>query len=109
MSIFSLNWFKSRKEQEIEDLKHEIKMKELQRQLERMENPPAPVQPSYNTTWTSVGVGGFRVPNGSIALVLKIEMNPAHNDIDDYHAHILVDGKLGWIYPEDGEAINETR
>jgi len=67
MSIFSLNWFKSRKEQEIEDLKHDIKVKELQRQLEKMENPPAPVQPSYNTsyntTWTPVGVGGFGVPN----------------------------------------------
>jgi hypothetical protein len=47
MSIFSLNWFKSRKEQEIEDLKHEIKMKELQRQLERMENPPAPVVTNF--------------------------------------------------------------
>ena len=51
--------------------------------------------------------GGFGVPNGSIALVLKIEMNPSHNDPDDYHAHILVDSKLGWIYPEDGEVINE--
>ena len=50
--------------------------------------------------------GGFRVPNGSIALVLKIEMNPAHDH--DYHAHILVNGKLGWIYPEDGEVIHET-
>jgi hypothetical protein len=45
MSIFSLNWFKSRKQQEIEDLKHEIKVKELQRQLERMENVPAPTNP----------------------------------------------------------------
>ena len=53
--------------------------------------------------------GGFRVPNGSIALVLKIEMNPSHNDPDDYHAHILVNGKLGWIYPEDSEMINEAR
>ena len=53
--------------------------------------------------------GGFKVPTGSIALVLEIEMNPAHNDPDDYHAHILVDGKLGWIYPEDGEVINESR
>jgi hypothetical protein len=52
--------------------------------------------------------GGFKVPNGSIALVLEIEMNPAHNDPDDYHAHILVDGKMGWIYPEDGEVIDET-
>ena len=53
--------------------------------------------------------GGFKVPAGSIALVLKIEMNPSHNDPDDYHAHILVNGKLGWVYPEDGEVINETR
>ena len=49
MSIFSLNWFKSRKQQEIEDLKHEIKMKELQRQLERMDSAPVPAQQS--TTW----------------------------------------------------------
>jgi len=77
MSIFSLNWFKSRKEQEIEDLKHDIKMKELQRQLERMENPPAPVQPSYNpsynTTWTSVGVSGLRVPNYATGVVAEAE------------------------------------
>ena len=73
MSIFSLNWFKSRKEQEIDDLKHEIKLKELQKQLEKMDNPPAPSYNSgYNTstTWIPqgsigqpVGVGGFGVPN----------------------------------------------
>ena len=51
---------------------------------------------------------GFAVPAGSIALVLKIEMNPSHNDPDDYHAHILVNGKQGWIYPEDGKVIDET-
>jgi hypothetical protein len=57
MSIFSLNWFKSRKEQEIEDLKHDIKVKELQKQLEKMES--APVQPSSTTTvsWNPVSVG----------------------------------------------------
>lgn len=53
--------------------------------------------------------GGFKVPAGSIALVLKIEMNPSHNDPDDYHAYILVNGKLGWIYPEDGEVLDEAR
>lgn len=51
MSIFSLNWFKSRKEKEIEDLKHEIKLKELQKRLDNMDTP-APqvswtVSPSY--------------------------------------------------------------
>ena len=53
MSIFSLNWFKSRKQQEIDDLKHDIKLKELQRQLEKLDSPPAPVNPFpiSSSTW----------------------------------------------------------
>jgi len=53
MSIFSLNWFKSRKQQEIDDLKHDIKVKELQRQLEKLDSPPAPVNPfpTSSSTW----------------------------------------------------------
>jgi phosphotransferase system HPr-like phosphotransfer protein len=50
----------------------------------------------------NMNASGFKVPAGSIALVLEIEVN------DDQHVHILVDGKLGWIYPEDGEVINES-
>jgi hypothetical protein len=62
------------------------------------------------TVWyIKKNAGGFKVPAGSIALVLKIEMNPSHNDPDDHHVNILVDGKLGWIYPEDCEVINEAR
>jgi hypothetical protein len=57
---------------------------------------------------TNKNGSGFKVPNGSIALVLKIEMNPSHNDPDDYHAHVLVNGIVGWVYPEDGEVINEA-
>lgn len=53
MGIFSLNWFKSRKQQEIDDLKHDIKVKELQRQLEKLDGPPAPVNPfpTSSSTW----------------------------------------------------------
>jgi len=52
MSIFSLNWFKSRKQQEIDDLKHDIKVKELQRQLDRLDNAPtAPTTPTWQTPW----------------------------------------------------------
>ena len=51
MSIFSLNWFKSRKEQEIEDLKHEIKLKELHKQLEKMDNPPATPNFTISSSW----------------------------------------------------------
>jgi hypothetical protein len=49
----------------------------------------------------NMNAGGFKVPAGSIALVLEIEVN--HD-----HIHILVDGKLGWIYPEGGEVIDES-
>jgi hypothetical protein len=45
--MFSLNWFKSRKEREIEDLRHEIKLKQLQKELERIDAPPAP------STWST--------------------------------------------------------
>lgn len=50
----------------------------------------------------NMNASGFKVPAGSIALVLESEIN------SDQHVHILVDGKLGWIYPEDGEVIDET-
>jgi len=79
MSIFSLNWFKSRKEQEIEDLKHEIKLKELQKQLEKMDNPPAPaVNYSTSTSWfpqtsTPLGIGGFGVSNYAAGVIAEPE------------------------------------
>ena len=57
----------------------------------------------------NMNAGGFKVPAGSIALVLKIEMNPSHDDPDDYHTHVLVNGQVGWIYPEDSEVIDEAR
>jgi len=57
MSIFSLNWFKSRKEKEIEELQHEIKVKELQKQLEKMDNPPAPYVST--NTWSTGSTGVF--------------------------------------------------
>lgn len=40
MSIFSLNWFKSKKQQQIEELKHELEVKKLVKQLESLDNPP---------------------------------------------------------------------
>lgn len=79
MSIFSLNWFKSRKEQEIEDLKHDIKVKELQKQLEKMDNPPASaVNYSTSTSWfpqtsTPLGIGGFGVSNYAAGVIAEPE------------------------------------
>lgn len=65
MSIFSLNWFKSKKEQELEDLRHEIKVKELQKHLEKMDNPSAPAQPSYDPS--------YRIPNYAAGVIAELE------------------------------------
>ena len=66
----------------------------------------------YGGTLTVVYIkkkaGVFKVPAGSIALVLKSESGTRHSGPEDHHVHILVDGKMGWIYPEDCEVINET-
>ena len=51
--MFSLNWFKSKKQREIQDLEHEIRLKKLQKELESVENPPEAI--SYNI--------GFQEPN----------------------------------------------
>lgn len=51
--MFSLNWFKSKKQREIQDLEHEIRLKKLQKELENVENPPEAI--SYNI--------GFQEPN----------------------------------------------
>lgn len=51
-------------------------------------------------------IEGFRVPSNSIALVLSLEARPTHSNPEDCCVHVLVNGRLGWIYPEDGEVIN---
>ena len=47
---------------------------------------------------------GWVVPNGTIALVTKVITD--RGGAANYH--ILIDGKVGWIYEEDCEVVNET-
>jgi len=47
------------------------------------------------------GLGGWSVPPGTIAIVTEII--PDHGDGTTYH--VLVDGKMGWVYEEDCEMI----
>ncbi len=47
---------------------------------------------------------GWAVPPGTIAVVTNVI--PDKGDGVTYH--ILVDGKLGWVYEEDCEVVNET-
>jgi hypothetical protein len=46
---------------------------------------------------------GWIVPNGTIAVVTKVITGKG----GPYH--ILVDGKVGWIFEEDCEVVNEAR
>lgn len=101
MSIFSLNWFKSRKEQEIDDLKHEIKLKELQKQLEKMDNPPAPS--NSNFTWYSGSTGqpiaanGFTIPNYAASVAVEPEPEKPYKSIklvNDMLTIVLNDGSI---------------
>jgi len=87
MSIFSLNWFKSRKQQEIDDLKHDIKVKELQRQLERLDGPPVPV------LLQNVTVSSNYVPYSSIVNQLS---KPYKNIklVNDMLTIVLHDGSI---------------
>ena len=70
-------------------------------------------------TWFTVGAydgahdfkisasgGGFTVPDGSVALVLRIEACPKFPAPEDHRVHVLVNGRAGWVYPEDGEVIS---
>lgn len=101
MSIFSLNWFKSRKEQEIDDLKHEIKVKELQKQLERMSSTPEPQTPTPSIGWYSghtgqaIGIGGSGILN--ITPVATAEPEKPYKSIklvNDMLTIVLNDGSI---------------
>jgi len=48
----------------------------------------------------------FSVPDGSVALVLRIEACPKFPAPEDHRVHVLVNGRAGWVYPEDGEVIS---
>ena len=54
MGLFSLNWFKSQKEKELEELRHEIRVKELEKTLERMNEKEKPF--NYTSTSTASGM-----------------------------------------------------
>lgn len=46
-------------------------------------------------------LGGWSVPPGTIAIVTKIIPDRG----DGTTCHVLVDGKMGWVYEEDCEMI----
>ncbi len=44
MGLFSLNWFKSQKQKQLDELQHEIEVKKLEKALERMDGQEKPIK-----------------------------------------------------------------
>jgi|694.fasta_scaffold00108_60 hypothetical protein len=82
MGLFSLNWFKSQKEKQIQDLKNEIKIAELEKTLERTIAHPKPsdtFQTGYNpftaATWTPAPISkpymNIKMVNDTLTIILN--------------------------------------
>ena len=44
MGLFSLSWFKSQKQKQLDELQHEIEVKKLEKALERMDDQEKPIK-----------------------------------------------------------------
>jgi len=92
--MLSLNWFKSRKKKELEELQHEIKVKELKKQLDRMDNPPASSWVSSLGGTTPIGWGDSSIqPKCQI----KIEDSKPYKTVkmvNDVITVVLNDGSI---------------
>ena len=49
---------------------------------------------------------GFPVPVGTVAVIVKIVESEDRRDGLTFHV-MVPDGRVGWVYPEDCEAISE--
>jgi hypothetical protein len=84
--MFSLNWFKSRKQRELEDLQHEIKVKKLNKELERIDAPAPP-----SAWWNSSTEVKWSTPTVEVKqekLYLTVKM------VNDVLTVVLNDGSI---------------
>ena len=85
MGLFSLNWFKSQKEKQIQDLKIEIKIAELEKTLERTIAHPKP------SDYSHMAAGGY-TSSCSTAPISKPYMNIKM--VNDTLTIVLNDGSI---------------
>ena len=50
------------------------------------------------------GVGGWAVPCGTLAVIIGAIPDLGHG----LKYRVLVDGKMGWVYKDDCELVDET-
>ena len=52
------------------------------------------------------GFGGFTTPDGSLAVIVRIVESERNPGEEIYHV-MISDGRIGWVYPEDCEALDD--
>jgi hypothetical protein len=95
--MLSLNWFKSRKQRELEDLRHEIKLKQLQKELERMDTPPPPPTPLWQTSTSNTPVIWGTTPSQPASYQIKMEDTKPYKTVkmvNDVLTVVLNDGSI---------------
>jgi len=110
MGLFSLSWFKSQKEKQIEDLRHDIRVKELEKALERIDAKPVDTfQTGYNpftaATWTPA-------PNFSTAAGEYTPISKPYTNIkmvNDTLTIVLLDGSIITKSPATAGDFNTAR
>jgi len=87
MGLFSLSWFKSQKQKQLDELQHEIEVKKLEKTLEKLDekekspiytiggvgvsNPWAPTAPIVNTPTTVKPYSNIKIVNDVLTVVLN--------------------------------------
>ncbi len=108
MGLFSLSWFKSQKQKQLEDLQHDIKVVELQKALDRAVNPDPIQQPIYGTyPVTSISTQSWH-PN---TLTIPEERKPYMNIkmVNDTLTIVLNDGSILTKSGATADHFNEAR
>jgi hypothetical protein len=106
MGLFSLNWFKSQKQKQLDELQHEIELKKLEKTLERLDEKPVNTfQTGYNPftapTWTPTTITPVCVPAPKPYSNIKI--------VNDVLTVVLNDGSIITKSNATAEDFNNAR
>ena len=111
MGLFSLNWFKSQKQKQLDELQHEIEVKKLEKTLERLDEKEKP-EKEKPATYTISGVG---VSNPWVSTALIVDtpttVKPYSNIkiVNDVLTVVLNDGSIITKSKATAEDFNNAR
>ncbi len=111
MGLFSLSWFKSQKQKQLDELQHEIEVKKLEKTLERLDEKEKP-EKEKPATYTISGVG---VSNPWVSTALIVDtpttVKPYSNIkiVNDVLTVVLNDGSIITKSKATAEDFNNAR